>query len=109
MKFLITFESIPSLVTSRQRHTAHTGFQRRPIFWTIGILRRIRVAAYDFTIQKRKANILLVPKTAKGALWAASHISAAEKEDSGFVLSIEDYGDIAKAIIHAGFTVEQPR
>jgi hypothetical protein len=41
------------------------------------------VAVSDFTIQKRKANILLTPRTAKGALWAASHISAAEKEDSG--------------------------
>jgi len=67
------------------------------------------VAVSDFTIQIRKANILLTPRTAKGALWAASHISAAEKEDSGFVLSIEDFGDIAKAIVQAGFTVEQPR
>ena len=64
---------------------------------------------YDFTIQKRKLNILLTPRTAKVALWAASHISAAEKEDSAFVLSIEDFGDIAKAIIHAGLTVERPR
>jgi hypothetical protein len=67
------------------------------------------VAAYDFTIQKRKANILLTPRTAKGSLWAASHIPAAEKEDLGFVLSIEDFGDIAKAIISAGFTLEPPR
>jgi len=67
------------------------------------------MAVYDFTTQKRKANVLLTPRTAKGSLWAASHISAAEKEDSSFVISFEDFGDISKAIINAGFTIEQPR
>jgi hypothetical protein len=34
---------------------------------------------------------------------------AGSPRSDGFVLSIEDFGDIDRAIVDVGFTVEQPR
>jgi hypothetical protein len=61
----------------------------------------------DFSITRKRSQILLTPKTQRAENWCIVHLSKTPKLGSAFIIAPEDFGEIANLILDAGLTVER--
>jgi len=61
----------------------------------------------DFSITRKRSQILLTPKTQRAEAWCKAHLSTSPKLGDAFVIAPDDFGEIANAILDARLTVER--